>query len=328
MDDYLGTTYRFRIYPNVAQQEKIEKNFGACRFVYNFFLDERIKAYQNQEQSPSREMQKIEMTAMKQQRPWLCDAESTSLQIVLDRLDFAYKRYFKWKKQGLKVGLPQRKRKHEFQQSYTSRCIDSGIRIIDNKHVRLPKLGSVRCAVSKVVDGIIREATVTKSGSGKYYVCIRCKIDPVEIKKTGKKIGLAIRNDGLIADSDGNSFSFRSISYAEQAFDRFKNSLSRKPSGSKNWQKRLKEFSAFFEKKQNQMMDDLNKITTQLIKNYDVLYFPASLLEVDHAGRLIRMLDYKAKRYGKKLEIVYNDSVDSTIYQAAKEVLQKGLQIA
>ena len=50
----LQMTYRFRIYPNVAQRELIEKNFGAYRFVYNFFLEKWIRAYREGEATPNR----------------------------------------------------------------------------------------------------------------------------------------------------------------------------------------------------------------------------------------------------------------------------------
>lgn len=329
----LQTTYRFRIYPNVAQTEKIEKNFGAWRYVYNYFREKRIKAYENREITPNWFQQCFELTQLKQQLPWLREAESTSLQLALKNLDFAFDRFFDWRKKEKKVGFPRKKRKHEFRQSYTSRNTDNGIRVLDNKHVRLPKLGRVRCAVSKAVYGVIREATVTRSGSGKYFVCIRCEIDEEPLPRTGAVAGLAISNDGLIVDSNGNEHTFRSLSFIEQDVEHFKLMLARKPKGSANWLKCMKEFSAFFEKKQNQTTDDLNKITTQLIKEYDVIYFPMSQLESRHAGQFIRILDYKAKRYGKRLEIVSAIQVDSKtssdqVHDLAKEVLQKGLQIA
>ena len=38
--------YKFRIYPNRTQEILIQKAFGCVRFVYNYFLDKRIKAYE------------------------------------------------------------------------------------------------------------------------------------------------------------------------------------------------------------------------------------------------------------------------------------------
>ena len=38
--------YKFRIYPNKTQESLLQKTFGCVRFIYNHFLDRRIKAYE------------------------------------------------------------------------------------------------------------------------------------------------------------------------------------------------------------------------------------------------------------------------------------------
>ena len=37
--------YKFRLYPNEEQKTFIHKSIGSCRFVYNHFLDVKIKYY-------------------------------------------------------------------------------------------------------------------------------------------------------------------------------------------------------------------------------------------------------------------------------------------
>jgi len=46
--------YKFRMYPDKSQIEKIEKHFGACRFVYNFALEKKISHYETEGKSLSR----------------------------------------------------------------------------------------------------------------------------------------------------------------------------------------------------------------------------------------------------------------------------------
>lgn len=41
----MNKAYKFRLYPNAAQQKLLEQHFGAVRFIYNFFLEQKIKAY-------------------------------------------------------------------------------------------------------------------------------------------------------------------------------------------------------------------------------------------------------------------------------------------
>ncbi len=39
-------TYRYRLYPNKVQREQIRKNIDACRFVYNWALEQKKLAYE------------------------------------------------------------------------------------------------------------------------------------------------------------------------------------------------------------------------------------------------------------------------------------------
>ena len=43
----INKAYKLRIYPNKAQSELIDKTIGSSRFVYNYFLNERIEQYKN-----------------------------------------------------------------------------------------------------------------------------------------------------------------------------------------------------------------------------------------------------------------------------------------
>ena len=43
----MNKSYKFRIYPNQKQEIQIQKTFGSCRFIYNYYLDKRIKIYEN-----------------------------------------------------------------------------------------------------------------------------------------------------------------------------------------------------------------------------------------------------------------------------------------
>lgn len=41
--------YKYRIYPNVADKYLLSRHFGCCRFIYNWALDLKIKAYSQKE---------------------------------------------------------------------------------------------------------------------------------------------------------------------------------------------------------------------------------------------------------------------------------------
>ena len=89
-------SYKFRIYPTKEQQEKINKNIGCCRFVFNHYLNERIKIYEETKETFNYHSCTKDLTQLKKQDDfkWLKDSESTSLQNSLNNLDTAFKSFF------------------------------------------------------------------------------------------------------------------------------------------------------------------------------------------------------------------------------------------
>ena len=88
-------SYQFRLYPTAVQQEQISRNFGCCRYVFNYFLAQRQSQYQESGKSPTRFQQEKHLTALKQELPWLKEADSTSLQSSLQDLDMAFQNFFR-----------------------------------------------------------------------------------------------------------------------------------------------------------------------------------------------------------------------------------------
>ncbi len=64
-------SYRFRIYPTKEQTIQIQRTFGCCRFVYNYYLAKRIDAYKSDKTTLGYKACSADMTALKKQLPWL-----------------------------------------------------------------------------------------------------------------------------------------------------------------------------------------------------------------------------------------------------------------
>ena len=86
-------SYKFRIYPNAEQQTLIQKTFGCSRFVYNYFLAQRISEYKATGKSSTRFQQDKSLTALKQEIEWLREPDKCALQNALKDLDSAYKNF-------------------------------------------------------------------------------------------------------------------------------------------------------------------------------------------------------------------------------------------
>ena len=229
-------SYKFRMYPNSQQIGLIQRTFGCCRFVYNYYLSERKTRYAANGETMNYVACATDMTKLKKALPWLSEVDATALQSSLRDLDTAYKNFFRHIKQGCKPGYPHYKSKRDNHKSYKSKCVGTNIRIIDRKHIQLPKLGSVRCAISKDICGRILSATVSQNPSGKYYIALCCTdVDICKLPDTGAAAGVDLGIKDLAITSDGDKYANNKHIYKSEArLKRLQRTLSRKSKGSSN----------------------------------------------------------------------------------------------
>src|SRR5205814_8464058 len=87
--------FKFRIYPNSSQQAALAKQFGAVRFVYNYYLSARQEWYEAIGTSLSYyDCQNDLAERLKLEYLWLKEADSQALQLSIRDLDTAYKKFF------------------------------------------------------------------------------------------------------------------------------------------------------------------------------------------------------------------------------------------
>ena len=93
-------TLKVRLYPNTEQKILLEKHFGACRFVYNHFLEARTKYYaESKAKGKAQGLNYFKtckmLTEMKKNIPWLYEISNPSLQQSLRKLDNAFTAFFR-----------------------------------------------------------------------------------------------------------------------------------------------------------------------------------------------------------------------------------------
>ncbi len=306
-------TFKYRIYPNKKQQELLEKHFGCVRFIYNFALDKKIKAYETSKTTLTRFDLQVIVKDMKQDSKyyWLNEVNSQSLQAVLKHLDGAFTKFFREKKCFPKF----KSKKNNF---HSFEC-PQHVKIENNKLI-IPKfLEGLRIRLSRMFTGKIKTTTISKTPTGKYYASVLVETDDVlplkpEIKEE-TTVGIDLGIKSFVTISDGTKI--ESLKPLKNSLDKLKvlqKRLSRKVKESNNRKKARLKVAKIHEKITEQRNDYINKLTCRMVHDSQVDTICVENLNVQgmvcnhHLAQAIsdaswnefnQQLEYKCNWYGK-----------------------------
>lgn len=316
--------YRYRICPTDEQTQQIKQTIGCARKMYNYFLDEHEKCYQSGQKTPTQFACNNQIPLLKQQWPWLQNADSRALQLAVRDLFKAYDNFF-----HKRARHPKFKNKHRCKWSYHT---DGSVLYVGKDYIRLPKLKCVKAKIHRPlpVNGKIKSATIEMTRSGKFYCTLLVETpdqqkEPSPVVYGSKVLGLDYSSPDFYVDNFNRSpKSQHWYRQKQKKLRREQKKLSRmfeaakhdkrKVADSHNIQKQLAKGARIHEKIADRRLNFTNQLSAMIAKSYDAVVVEdinlrgmAGSLKLGKAtndngfGEFRRQLEYKLANRGRYL---------------------------
>ena len=319
--------------PNNTQATHLKKACGVARFTYNWALAQWKKQYEqdknyrdecqakgitideNRLNKPSQGKLRKQLNAIKREKyPFMLEVTKCSPQLAIMQLGDAFKRFFKGESK-----YPQF-RKKGVNDRFSLSNDQFKLKSKNNKpHIQIPNLGLVRMTEHLRYNGKILSAKVFTKG-GKWFVSVAVELSETTkpLPKTNKSVGIDLGITSLATLSDGTKIQApKPLKNKLKKLQRLSKSLSRKQKGSNNREKAKTKLSRLHYKISCIRKDFTHKLTTQLVKSYDVICIEnlnvKGMVKNRKLARSIhdlgfyefkRQLIYKANQWGKTVKEV------------------------
>jgi putative transposase len=306
-------TFKYRLLGDRQAFSQADKWLRLCRDLYNSALAERVYAYKGQRVSLSSYSQIKELPELKVALPEYSDVGSQVLQDVIERLDRAYRAFFRRTKSlGEKAGFPRFRGRDRYD-SFTLK--QAGWKL-DGKYLSIRNVGRFKLRLSRPIEGDIKTITIRKETTGSWYACFSCdKVPEKRLPESDKAIGLDVGIKSFLVDSESNKIDNPSYFRQSERLLRVRQRrLCKRVKGSYGRRKARVLVARAHDKIKNQRRDFLHKVANHYIQNYGTIavedlnikgmvrnHHLAKSISDAGWGMFVGLLDYKAAEAGRTL---------------------------
>jgi putative transposase len=237
--------------------------------LYNASLEQRITWWKQGRKSLSKYDQHKQLTELRNFDPAWQAVPVVVLRSAIDRLDRAYSSFFRRVKRGEVPGFPR------FRSSRRYQSFSIGVASIENKRVKIPKLGHVKLKFYRPLEGETKSVTIKLDASNNWWITFVCDVGDAPAKQPIKTfVGIDLGLTTLATLSTGEEISNpRFFREAQDVLARRQQELARKDKGSKSREQARILVAKINQKIQNQRLDYARKVVADLYARFDLVVF-------------------------------------------------------
>lgn len=180
---------QFRLAPTKGQVRLFEQVLEACRWLYNNTLAYRKAAREKEQRTADWHETKRRIPLLKTERPSLKTVHSQVLQNVTERVDLAFKAFFRRVKRGEKAGYPRFRGKGWYD-SFT--YPQAHAFKVNGQWLDVSKIGRIRMIAHRPIAGTIKTLTIRRTRTGKWFACFSVEAEPEPLPKTQCAAGIDV----------------------------------------------------------------------------------------------------------------------------------------